>query len=38
MGNSEERHVFDVRIVFGGVGDDVMDIMISLLPTDGKAA
>jgi len=38
VGDGEEGHVFDVRVVFGRVGDDVVDVVVSFPPADGEAA
>ena len=36
MRHGEERHVFDIRIVLGGVRDDMMDVVVLLPPADGQ--
>ena len=38
MGDGEEGHVFDVRVVFGGVCDDVVDVVVALPPAEAEAA
>ena len=38
VGDGEEGHVFDVGVVFGGVGDDVMDVVVALPPAEAEAA
>ena len=30
--------MFDVRVVFGGVGDDVVDVVVAFPPADAEAA
>lgn len=37
-GDGEERHVFDVRVVLGRVGDDVVHVVVPLPPADRQAA
>lgn len=37
MGDGEEGHVFDVWVVFGGVGDDVVDVVVAFPPAKGEA-
>ena len=37
-GDGEEGHVFDVGVVFGGVGDDVVDVVAAFPPAEGEAA
>jgi len=34
VGDGEEGHVFDVWVVFGGVGDDVVDVVVAFPPAD----
>jgi len=34
VGDGEEGHVFDVRVVFGGVGDDVVHVVVAFPPAD----
>lgn len=38
VGDGEEGHVLNVRVVFGGVGDNVVDIVVALPPAEAKAA
>lgn len=38
MGNGEERHVLDVRVVLGLVGDDVVHIVASLPPSQTQSS
>ena len=37
-GDGEEGHVLDVRVVGGGVGDEVVDVVVALPPAAGEAA
>ena len=36
--DGEEGHVLDVRVVGGGVGDEVVDVVVALPPAAGEAA
>ena len=36
-GDGEERYVLDIRVVFGRVGHDVVNIVVALPPPDGQA-
>jgi hypothetical protein len=38
VGDGEKRHMFDVRVVFGGVGHDMVDIVVAFPPADTKTA
>ncbi len=38
VGNGKVRHVLDIRVVFGRVGHNVMDVVVPLPPAYGKAA
>lgn len=38
MGDGEEGHLFDVRIVLGRVGDDVVHVVAALPPAEAEAA
>lgn len=38
VADGEEGHVFNVGVVFGGVGDDVMDVVVSFPPAYAEAA
>lgn len=38
MGDSEEGHMLNVRVMFGGVGDNVVDIVVALPPAEAEAA
>ena len=38
MGDGEEGHEFDVGVMFGGVGDDVVDVVAPLPPAQTEAA
>lgn len=38
VGNGKEWHVFDIRVVFGGISDNVVDVVVSFPPTDGETA
>lgn len=37
MGDGDEGHVFDIWVVFGGVGDDVVDVVVAFPPAKGEA-
>lgn len=37
MGDCEEWHVLDIRIVFGRVGNDVVDVVIAFPPAAGES-
>ena len=37
VGDGEEGHVFNIGIVLGGVGDNMMDVVVLLPPTDRQA-
>ena len=36
--NCEERHVFNVRVVFRRIGDNVVDVVISLPPAETQSS
>ena len=38
MGNSKEGHVFDIGIMLGSIGNNMMDIVILFPPADRQAA
>lgn len=38
VGDGEERHVFDVRVVFGGIGDEMVHVVVLLPPTGAETA
>lgn len=38
MGDGEEGHVLNVRVMFRGVGDNVVDIVVALPPAKAEAA
>jgi hypothetical protein len=38
VGDGEKRHMLDVRVVFGGVGHDVVDIVVAFPPANTKTA
>lgn len=38
MGDGEEGEVFDIRVVFGSIRDDVVDIVIVLPPAEGESS
>lgn len=38
VGDGEEGHVGDVRVVFGVVGDEMVDVVVALPPAEAEAA
>lgn len=36
MRNGQKRHVFNIRIMFGRIRDDVVDVVISLPPAKAE--
>lgn len=38
MRDGEKWHVFDIRVVFRRIGDNVMDIMITLPPSQAQSS
>lgn len=38
MGNGKEGHVLNIRVVFRGIGDDVMNVVASFPPAQAEAS